>query len=114
MIRRHGTEFRAAMMLADIGLAALLALVVSEAMFVGGHAIFWGTVLPQPDLALALFVSAWVLILWAHGAYRLRAHWSIGSETRVILRAETAASTRVLNSTRPSLTAARTDVLLSA
>lgn len=87
MIRRHGTEFRAAMMLADIGLAALLALVVSEAMFVGGHAIFWGRVLPQPDLGLALFVSAWVLILWAHGAYRLRAHWSIGSEARVILRA---------------------------
>lgn len=87
MIRRHGTELRAAMMLADIALTALLVVGLSEAMFPGGEAAFWGQALPEPVFAIALFVSAWVLTLWLHGAYRLRALWSIGSETRVVLRA---------------------------
>ena len=75
------------MMLADIALSALLVVGLSEAMFPGAEAAFWGRALPQPALAVALFVSAWVLTLWLHGAYRLRAHWSIVSEARVILSA---------------------------
>lgn len=87
MIRRYGTELRAAMMLADIAVATLLAVLVSEVMFGGEGAGFWTSVLAQPAVTLALFVSAWVLILWLHGAYRLRAHWSFLTEARVILRA---------------------------
>jgi exopolysaccharide biosynthesis polyprenyl glycosylphosphotransferase len=85
MIRRYGTELRAAMMLADIALVAILAGAISELMF--GRAHFWEQALPQPTFALALFVSAWVLTLWLHGAYRMRARWSITSEVRLILRA---------------------------
>jgi exopolysaccharide biosynthesis polyprenyl glycosylphosphotransferase len=87
VIRRHGTELRAAMMLADVAFTALLAITLSTLMFPGERARFWADALPQPAFALAMFVSAWVLTLWLHGAYRLRARWSITSEARVILRA---------------------------
>lgn len=87
MIRRHGTELRAAMMLADFGLSALVVVGLSGWMFPGSQGDFWANALPQPSLAAAMFVSAWVLTLWLHGAYRLRAHWSTVSEARVILDA---------------------------
>ncbi|MGK2849513.1 MAG: sugar transferase [Candidatus Limnocylindrales bacterium] len=87
MIRRHGTELRAAMMLADIALSAVLVIALSGWMFPGSEGEFWATALPQPSFAVVMFVSAWVLTLWLHGAYRLRAHWSIVSEARVILNA---------------------------
>jgi exopolysaccharide biosynthesis polyprenyl glycosylphosphotransferase len=75
------------MMLADAAMAAVLAVLLSTLMFPGEEARFWADALPQPTFALALFVSAWVLTLWLHGAYRLRARWSIASEARVVLRA---------------------------
>jgi exopolysaccharide biosynthesis polyprenyl glycosylphosphotransferase len=87
MIRRYGTELRAAMMLADLAFATILAVALSSAMFPGTEGAFWADALPQPAFALALFVSAWVLVLWLHDAYRLRARWSIWSDVRVILRA---------------------------
>jgi exopolysaccharide biosynthesis polyprenyl glycosylphosphotransferase len=87
MIRRYGAELRAAMMLADIVVTAVLAVALSNAMLAGVGTGFWGSVLPDPAFALSLFVSAWVTILWLHGAYRLRARWSISSETRLILNA---------------------------
>ena len=87
MIRRYGTELRAAMMLADIAVTAFLAVALSAVMLPGFATGFWSTRLPDPVSALALFVSAWVTILWLHGAYRLRARWSVTSETRLILNA---------------------------
>jgi exopolysaccharide biosynthesis polyprenyl glycosylphosphotransferase len=87
MIRRHGTELRAAMMLADTAVAAALALGLNTLMFPGERSMFWADALPQPGFALAMLVSAWVVTLWLHGAYRLRARWSIASEARAVLRA---------------------------
>lgn len=87
MIRRYGAELRAAMMLADIAVTALLAIVLSEAMLDPSRPGFWQERLPDPLFALGLFVSSWVTILWLHGAYRLRARWSIASEVRLILNA---------------------------
>ncbi|MFP5343069.1 MAG: sugar transferase [Candidatus Limnocylindria bacterium] len=87
MIRRYGTQLRAAMMLADVGFAALVAISLSQVMFQGDRGHFWAEALPEPAYGLAMFVSAWVLTLWLHGAYRLRARWSLMSEARVILRA---------------------------
>ena len=75
------------MMLADIAIAVLLAVLLSDVMFPGDKSMFWAESLPQPVYALALLVSAWVLTLWVHGAYRLRTRWSITSEVRVLLRA---------------------------
>ena len=75
------------MMLADIAVALLLAVSLSEAMFQGQRAGMWDYALQSPALALSLFVSAWVLILWVHGAYRLRARWQLITEVRLLLRA---------------------------
>ena len=60
MIRRYGAELRAAMMLADIAVTALLAIVLSEAMLDPSRPGFWQARLPDPLFALGLFVSAWV------------------------------------------------------
>ena len=87
MIRRYGAELRAAMMLADIAVTALLAVILSDAMLDAEQPGFWSQRVPDPLFALILFVSAWVTILWLHGAYRLRARWSIASETKLILNA---------------------------
>ena len=86
MIRRYGAELRAAMMLADIAVTALLAVALSEVMFDAAQG-FWAARVSDPVFALGLFVSAWVLTLWLNGAYRLRARWSIASEIRLILHA---------------------------
>ena len=86
MIRRYGAELRAAMMLADIAVTALLAVALSEVMFDAAQG-FWAARVSDPVFALGLFVSAWVLTLWLNGAYRLRARWSIASEVRLILHA---------------------------
>jgi exopolysaccharide biosynthesis polyprenyl glycosylphosphotransferase len=87
MIRRYGAELRAALMLADIAVTVVLAITLSNAMLARFGPTFWEDVLPDPFFALSLFVSAWVIILWLHGAYRLRARWSIASEVRLILNA---------------------------
>ena len=41
MIRRYGTQLRAAMMLADVAFAAILAVALSDMMFRGTERRFW-------------------------------------------------------------------------
>jgi exopolysaccharide biosynthesis polyprenyl glycosylphosphotransferase len=79
MIRRYTTELHALFMLADIGIAAALAAALSAVVVVrlGNLAV----------VGLVLFVAAWVAILWAHGAYRLRDRWSFESDARVVMQA---------------------------
>jgi FlaA1/EpsC-like NDP-sugar epimerase len=74
-------------MLADVLVAVVLALALSEIMFPGNEGEFWQLAVPDWRLGLALLVSAWVLILWLHGGYRPRARWSIRSDARLIARA---------------------------
>lgn len=87
MIRRFGTELRALLMLGDIVVTAVLAVSISGLMFPGVKSEFWRGAMPDPGLGLALLVSSWVVILWIHGGYRLRARWSIRSDARLIARA---------------------------
>jgi len=87
MIRRYGTELRAAMMLADIAVTVMLAVLLYNGMLTTLERGFWPDYLPDPVYALALFVSAWVTILWLHGAYRFRTRWTITSDARLILNA---------------------------
>jgi len=87
MIRRYGTELRAAMMLADIAVTVMLAVLLYNGMLSTLERGFWPDYLPDPGYALALFVSAWVTILWLHGAYRFRTRWTIASDARLILNA---------------------------
>jgi len=86
MIRRHGTELRAALMLADIAVTAVLALTLYNTMIASIGRGFWPEA-PEPGFALALYVSAWVTILWLEGAYRFRTRWSIASDAHLILNA---------------------------
>jgi exopolysaccharide biosynthesis polyprenyl glycosylphosphotransferase len=87
MIRRHGAGLRVCLMLADVGVAAVLAVVISALMFASQWLTTWEAILPSPFLGLVLFVFSWVLMLWLHGQYRLRARWSVASDARSILRA---------------------------
>jgi exopolysaccharide biosynthesis polyprenyl glycosylphosphotransferase len=83
MIRRYATELHALFMAADIVIAAALAV----ALVAVDPDKFRDLSLSEPLLGLLLFVTAWVAILWAHGAYRVRDRWSLQSDIRVVARA---------------------------
>jgi exopolysaccharide biosynthesis polyprenyl glycosylphosphotransferase len=85
MIRRHGGALRAALMLADGGLAVAMSLFVYQAF-------------AHPDTPAGPFLDtfwaravvygiAWVSLLYVNGAYRLRAHWTVAGEARTVVRA---------------------------
>ncbi len=85
MIRRHGGMLRALLMLTDGALAVAMSL-----------ALYQG--LAHPDTSLGPFLDAfwaralvyglaWVGLLYINGAYRLRAHWTLASEARSVVRA---------------------------
>ena len=85
MIRRHGKLIRLALMLLDGGLAMALGLLVYQGLAhpnVSAEAfldVFWARA--------ALYGVAWVALLYVSGAYRLRAHWTIGGEVGAVVRA---------------------------
>jgi exopolysaccharide biosynthesis polyprenyl glycosylphosphotransferase len=87
MIRRHGTTLRALFMLAD----AVVAMLVVLGVYLVRFAVFPGE--PAPEIfsptwvPVVLYAGTWVAILYATGQYRLRAHWSIGSQVSGIGRA---------------------------
>jgi exopolysaccharide biosynthesis polyprenyl glycosylphosphotransferase len=83
MIRRYTTPIYALFMLTDIAIAATLA----TALWRIDPARFKDLGLAEPLLGLLLFVSGWVAVLWAHGAYRLRDRWSLQSDVMVVVRA---------------------------
>jgi exopolysaccharide biosynthesis polyprenyl glycosylphosphotransferase len=85
VIRRYGKALRLTLMLLDGGLAAVLSLVLYQ---MSAH----------PDVPTADFLSSfwvravlygagWVALLYIHGAYRLRAHWSLAGEVSSVSRA---------------------------
>jgi exopolysaccharide biosynthesis polyprenyl glycosylphosphotransferase len=85
MIRRYGQAIRLALMLLDGGLAILLSLSLYQAFahpnaptadFLG---VFW--------LRAIFYGVGWVVLLYIHGAYRLRAHWTIMGEVSAVARA---------------------------
>ena len=85
MIRRYGKALRLTLMLVDGGLAAILSLALYQ---IAAH----------PDVPTADFIDSfwmravlygigWVALLYINGAYRLRAHWTIGGEVSAVARA---------------------------
>jgi exopolysaccharide biosynthesis polyprenyl glycosylphosphotransferase len=84
MIRRHGKLLRALLMGAD----ALVAMGLLVAAFeVAGIADLDELPLRDSWAAVALYALTWVALLYVLGAYRLRAHWTIGGEVKTIVRA---------------------------
>ncbi len=87
MLRRHGVRFRAALMLLDAVLAALLLIVLSLARFGDDWSIYWRNILPQPAALPVVLGLGWVAILASFGLYRPRARLSIRSEAVDVAKA---------------------------
>jgi exopolysaccharide biosynthesis polyprenyl glycosylphosphotransferase len=83
MIRRYATGLHALFIFADI----VTTMSVAAALWALDPTRFRDLGLADPVLGLLLFVTAWIAVLWAHGAYRLRDRWSLQSDIRVVARA---------------------------
>ncbi len=90
MIRRYGAELRALLMLADAGVAVVVAIVLSAARFGPEWPTFWHDALPQPLAFLIVYTIVWVALLTLNGLYRPRARWSLVTEAVDIARATAA------------------------
>ena len=96
MIRRYAAVLRWSLAAADIVLALLV--VVGATNFRFGQGSGWPLSqfnsttdpelgLPDPKLAVAVFVAMWIAVLWMHGMYRSRARWTRRSDVAAVLRA---------------------------
>jgi exopolysaccharide biosynthesis polyprenyl glycosylphosphotransferase len=85
MIRRHGGALRAALMLVDGLFAVGLSLAVYRAFVHPETAL--GPFLDTFVARAVVYGIAWVALLYVHGAYRLRAHWTLAGEARTVVHA---------------------------
>lgn len=89
MIRRYGAVFRWFLAAADIALALLVVVVATNYRF--GEAARWpldvSAGLPDPNLAVAVFIGMWIAVLWMQGLYRSRARWTRRGDIAAVLRA---------------------------
>jgi exopolysaccharide biosynthesis polyprenyl glycosylphosphotransferase len=87
MLRRYAALFRLALMSAD-GMSALaLFVVVSIARYGDDWRRSWLTAGLEPVIAAAAFGALWIVALWLHNLYRLRARWSLRAELLDVFRA---------------------------
>ena len=77
-------------MLADAGVAVVVALVLSAVRFGPAWPTFWHDALPQPLAFLIVYTIVWVALLTLNGLYRPRARWSLVTEALDITRATAA------------------------
>jgi exopolysaccharide biosynthesis polyprenyl glycosylphosphotransferase len=76
---------RLALMLGDGVTAALIFLLMSFVRFgEGAFAGIWGRIGIDVRLAALAFGIGWVIVLWYHGLYRLRARWRLRTEAQDI------------------------------
>jgi exopolysaccharide biosynthesis polyprenyl glycosylphosphotransferase len=87
VIRRHGTELRALLAVADAAVVVALLLGLSLWRFGPDWPTFWRQSLGDPVVFVSLYAATWVALLAVNGLYRPRARWSIRSEVRDVLRA---------------------------
>jgi exopolysaccharide biosynthesis polyprenyl glycosylphosphotransferase len=90
MIRRYEPLLKLMLAAADTVLAFAVVLGATYFRF-GRPAGWWPTdvsaSLPDPNLAVAVFVGMWVVVLWSHGLYRSRARWTRRSDIAAVMRA---------------------------
>ena len=87
MIRRHGSELRVLLALADGVVVSGLLLVLSYWRFGPEWPNLWRQSLGDPVLFVGLYAVIWIAVLALNGLYRPRARWSLRSESRDVLRA---------------------------
>jgi exopolysaccharide biosynthesis polyprenyl glycosylphosphotransferase len=89
VIRRHADLFQALLVAADA--LAALAVVLGAARLRFGLDSPWvsalGSSLPDPKIAVGLFIATWIGLLWMGGLYRTRSHWTMAGELRELLGA---------------------------
>jgi exopolysaccharide biosynthesis polyprenyl glycosylphosphotransferase len=89
MIRRRAALLRSILVVADAVLAVAVLLVATRLRF--GPDSDWmsafGHVLPDPNVTAAIFVVAWISLLWLRGLYRSRTRWTVRSDAIEILKA---------------------------
>jgi exopolysaccharide biosynthesis polyprenyl glycosylphosphotransferase len=89
MIRRYSAALRLTLAAADVALA--LAVVVAATTFRFGAGAWWPhdirTSLPDPSLAVGVFIVMWIAVLWTQGLYQGRARWTRRGEFVAVLRA---------------------------
>jgi exopolysaccharide biosynthesis polyprenyl glycosylphosphotransferase len=87
MIRRHFMALRVALMLGDGVTAALVFLLISFLRFGNsGWTGIWSRSGIDIRFAAIAFGIGWVVVLWYHGLYRLRARWRLRTEAKDIAR----------------------------
>ena len=77
---------RLALMLGDGVTAALVFLLISFVRFGSSGWTAWSRIGIDIRLAAIAFGIGWVLVLWYHGLYRLRARWRLRTEAKDIAR----------------------------
>ena len=87
MVRRHVAAFRAVLMTADVLSAVLLFVVVSSLRLGVDWQREWQRIGIEPALFAGFYALGWLLLVWLHGLYRMRAHWSLRSDIVSLLRA---------------------------
>ena len=89
LIRRYAAVTRWSLAVADTILAVLVVIGATSLRF--GQASGWpldeSPSLPDPQLAVAVFIGMWIFVLWLHGMYRSRARWTRRSDIATVLRA---------------------------
>jgi FlaA1/EpsC-like NDP-sugar epimerase len=80
MLRRHALRLRAALMLLDAVMTALLLVVLSLIRFGADWSIYWRYITPEPVVLPLIAGTGWVAILAYFGLYRPRARWSIRTD----------------------------------
>jgi exopolysaccharide biosynthesis polyprenyl glycosylphosphotransferase len=89
VIRRHITALRLTLMSADAGTAVVVFVAISVARFGPNWVYAWDQAGLSAGVALASWAATWVAVLWLHGLYRLRKHWSALAAAADVLRATT-------------------------
>jgi exopolysaccharide biosynthesis polyprenyl glycosylphosphotransferase len=89
MIRRYAAVLHLMLAAADTFLA--IAVVVGATNWRFGRTSGWPpdvkASLPDPNLAVAVFVGMWIAVLWMHGLYRSRVRWTRLGDLYAVLRA---------------------------
>ena len=99
MIRRHAALFQLVLMAADA--LAAIAVVVAAASFRFGPGTEWDAALdaslPDPRIAVGIFVAAWIALLWMRGLYRGRSLWTMRGELSKVVGAGFVLATMTLS-----------------
>src|SRR5450756_990260 len=89
MVRRYAAVLRLTLVAADFVLALIV--VAGAINFRFGLTSGWpgamSESLPDPNLAVAVFVGMWIAVLWIHGLYRARERWTRRGEIATVFRA---------------------------